>query len=210
MLGQAAIDVAEVGIADGKVRLDLGGEQQLSFRALQVAALRVEQRQVVVRLGQFGEVLRHLGEGPDRLVLAASLGHGPGTLETGLGIARVGGQHTVEAGNGFVVALAGRGAFGLAHAGVGRARARGRRGRGCQGQRAVLRMGCACSAASTASAVMARRAGARRRVGRVRLIADGSVILRGILAKRHRPYDALRRACAPRHRRERMRVAAIA
>ncbi len=129
ILGHAAVDIAKVGIAHGEIGLDIDREQQFRFGALQVPALGIQQRQVVVRFGQLREVLGHGLQRRDGLVLAPGLGQGPCTLEARLGIARVGGQHAVETVDGLAILLLRCRLFGARHAGVGRAHAAGRAAR---------------------------------------------------------------------------------
>ena len=87
--GQRQVDVAEVFTRRSVRRVVAQGVLQCHQRILQLSLCGIEHRQVVVRVGQFGEVLRQRGKDLDRLRVAFQVGEDHALQEANVRSARL-------------------------------------------------------------------------------------------------------------------------
>ncbi len=99
---EARVHVAEVLVRRGVVRVELEGLLEGVARLVELALRSVQRGQVVVGLGELGEVLRELREGGDGLGLLVLLGEDHAAQEAHLRVARLAGDVGVGLGERFV------------------------------------------------------------------------------------------------------------
>lgn len=96
MRRELRVDVAEVLVGGGGIGLDADRHLEVLARALVVAARRVQDGEVVVRLGQLGIVLGEGAEDRQRLVRAREFGQDHAAQEAAVGVLRPRGEVLVH------------------------------------------------------------------------------------------------------------------